>query len=248
MYVQGVSTRKVREVTEALCGTDISSTQVSRLAKELDDDLEKWRTRPLGAVPYLIIDARYEKVRHGGSVVSCAVLVATRVCENGKRSVLGVSCKLSEAVFPSTPWQRCQFHLIRNAFAYVPKLSMRSEVARDLRSILDAPDRAEANRRIEIVAQKYKSSAPELAPWIESNVPESLTVLTLPCDHRRRLRTTNTLEALNKEIKRRTRVATLFPNTESLLRLVSAVLAEVDDEWTRRTHLPRPRPETGVTQ
>jgi len=117
----------------------------------------------------------------------------------------------------------------------------------DPRSILDAPDRAEANRRIGIIAQKYKSTAPELAPWIEANVRESLTVLALPCEHRRRLRTTNTLEALNKEIKRRTRVTTLFPNTESLLRLVSAVLAEVDDEWTRRTHLPRPRPETGIT-
>jgi Transposase and inactivated derivatives len=268
MYVQGVSTRKVREVTERLCGTEISSTQVSRLAQELDEEFDQWRNRSIGAVPYLILDARYEKVRHAGAVVSCAILVAIGICEDGKRSVLGVSCKLSEAephwreflqhllargmhgvqmivsddhaglraareaVFPSTPWQRCQFHLIRNAFAYVPKQSMRSEVARDIRSILDSPDRAEADRRISIIASKYRTSAPSLSDWIEHSVPEALTVLRIHPDHRRRLRTTNMLEALNKEIKRRTRVATLFPNAASVLRLISAILIEVDEDWT----------------
>jgi putative transposase len=136
------------------------------------------------------------------------------------------------SVFASVPWQRCQFHLIRNAFAHVPKQSMRAEVARDLRSILDAPDRGEAKRRTDIVVAKHRKAAPHLADWIDASVAEALTVLTLPPEHRRRLRTSNAIEQLNKEIKRRTRVATLFPNAESLLRLVSAVLAEIDEEWT----------------
>lgn len=268
MYVQGVSTRKVREITEALCGADISSAQVSRAAKLLDAELDAWRNRPLGAVPYLILDARYEKVRHAGSVVDCAVLVAIGVGIDGRRTVLGVSSALSEAephwraflqsllarglhgvrmitsddhaglraareaVFASIPWQRCQFHLIRNAFAHVPRQSMRSEAARDIRTILDAPDPGEAKRRTEIVFAKYQKAAPNLATWIDANIAEALTVLALPPEHRRRLRTSNAIEQVNKEIKRRTRVATLFPNAESLLRLVSAVLSEIDEEWT----------------
>ena len=97
MYIQGVSTRKVAKVTEQLCGTKVSSSQVSRTTAMLDEELEEWRNRPLGKVPYLILDARYEKVRHGGCVVDCAVLIAIGVLDNGKRSVLGVSVSLSEA-------------------------------------------------------------------------------------------------------------------------------------------------------
>ena len=267
MYVQGVSTRKVTEITRELCGLDVSSSQVSRATKLLDEELEAWRTRPLGKLSYLILDARYEKVRHGGTVVDCAVLVAVGVLPNGKRTVLGVSAALSEAevhwreflqslvarglhgvelitsdaheglkaarkgVFPGVPWQRCQCHLQQNAVAYVPKVSMRAEVAADLRSIFNAPDQTEAERLLKLAAEKYRESAPRLADWMEQNVPEGLTIFARPTDHRRRLRTSNMLERLNKEILRRTRVATLFPNEASLLRLVSAVLAETDDQW-----------------
>jgi putative transposase len=108
---------------------------------------------------------------------------------------------------------------------------MRSEVATALRAIFNAPDRADADRRLELVARKYQKSAPKLADWLSANVPDSLTVFSLPEAHRRRLRTSNMLERLNKEIKRRTRVATLFPNEASLLRLVSAVLMEISEEW-----------------
>ena len=97
MYVQGVSTRKVQEVTRELCGFDVSSSQVSRASQLLDEELQQWRNRPLGRVPYLILDARYEKVRHGGSVVDCAVLLAIGILPSGKRTVLGVSVSLSEA-------------------------------------------------------------------------------------------------------------------------------------------------------
>jgi len=97
MYVHGVSTRKVAEITKELCGLDISSSQVSRAAALLDEELEAWRARPLGKTPYVILDARYEKVRHGGSVRDCAVLIAIGVLDAGRRCVLGVSVSLSEA-------------------------------------------------------------------------------------------------------------------------------------------------------
>lgn len=278
MYVQGVSTRKVTEITSELCGLEVSSSQVSRAAQLLDEELDSWRSRSLGKLPYLLLDARYEKVRHGGSVVDCAVLVATGVLPDGKRTVLGVSVSLSEAevhwreflaslverglhgvelitsdaheglkaarqaVFPGVPWQRCQFHLQQNAAAYVPKVEMRIAVAADLRGVFNAPDQAEAERLLKLMLDKYRPIAPRLAEWLEENVPEGLTVFTRPAAHRRRLRTTNLIERLNKEIHRRTRVATLFLNEASLLRLVSAVLVEVDQEW--QTGIRYLNPET----
>ena len=267
MYVQGVSTRKVAEITQQLCGLDVSSSQVSRAAELLDEELSAWRERPLGPVPYVILDARYEKVRHGGSVRDCAVLIAIGVLENGQRSVLGVSVSLSEAevhwrsflkslidrglhgiqmivsdnhlglkqarkaCFAGIAWQRCQFHLMQNAMNYVPKVGMRVEVAQDLRSVFNAPDRHEGDRLLDQLIKKYKTSAPDLSDWMETNIPEGLAVFELPASHRRRLRTTNMLERLNQEIKRRTRVATLFPNEASLLRLVSAILSETSEDW-----------------
>jgi putative transposase len=274
MYVQGVSTRKVTAVLEQLCGLEISSTQVSQATAEMDLELAKWRTRPLGQFKYLIVDARYEKVRIDGTVRSCAVLIALGVDAKGQRVVLGVSAKLSEAEIhwrdflgslqerglhglefivsdhhaglraalaarlPGVPWQRCQFHLQQNAMAHVPKVHMREEVAADIRTIFHASDLAEAQRRLQSVAQKYRESAPQLAEWIEANAPEALTVFNLPEAHRKKLRTTNSLERLNKEIKRRTRVATLFPNEKSLERLVTALLSEISDEWeTGKTYL-----------
>ena len=274
MYVQGVSTRKVAAITEKLCGLEVTSSQVSRAAQALDGELEKWRTRPLGEAPYLILDARYEKVRHGGSVVSCAVLVAIGVGPDGKRSVLGTSVSLSEAEvhwrdflaslqargmhgvklvvsdahagikealaarLTGVPWQRCQFHLAHDAMSYVPKPAMRAEVAESLRGVFNAPDRPEAQRQLEIAVKKYRASAPKLSAWLESSVPEGLTVFALPPSHRRRLRTSNMLERLNEEIRRRTRVAGLFPNEASALRLVSAVLMEISEDWeTNRKYL-----------
>jgi putative transposase len=267
MYVQGVSTRKVAAITEQLCGLEVTSSQVSRAAALLDDELEKWRTRSLGETPYLILDARYEKVRHGGSVVSCAVLVAIGIDPEGKRSVLGVSVSLSEAEvhwrdflaslqarglhgvkqitsddhaglrqalkarMTGVPWQRCQFHLMHNAMAFVPKPEMRTQVAEGIRAVFDAPDRPEAERQLEIVVKRYRAKAPRLAEWLEENIPEGLTVFALAARHRRRLRTSNMVERLNEEIKRRTRVAGLFPNDASALRLISAVAMEISEEW-----------------
>ena len=267
MYVQGVSTRRVREITRELCGLEVSSSDVSRAAALLDEELAAWRDRPLGDVPYLILDAQYEKVRHGGVVVDCAVLLAIGVRTDGRRSILGVSVSLSEAEvhwreflaglqerglhgvklvtsddhkglraalaarMSGVPWQRCQFHLQRNAQAYVPHVGMRRDVAQSLRNVFNAPDRTEAERHLGLAVELYREKAPRLARWIEENVPEGLTVFMLPPYHRTRMRTTNGLERLNKEIKRRTRVAVLFPNEASVLRLVTAVVSEISEEW-----------------
>ncbi|MCY3013905.1 MAG: IS256 family transposase [Planctomycetota bacterium] len=274
MYVQGVSTRKVTAVVEELCGLEVTSTQVSRAAAELDEQLDAWRNRPIGEITYLVLDARYEKIRHNGAVRSCALLTAIGIGTDGKRSVLGCSVQLSEAephwrkflesllkrgmhgvrlvvsddhsglraarqaTLAGVPWQRCQFHAIQNAMKHVPKVAMRPEVARDLRRVFDADEPAEAERRLKEVVARYQKTAPQLAAWLEHAIPEALTVLTIPAAHRRRLRTTNSLERLNREIKRRTRVATLFPNEASLLRLASAVLSEISDDWeTERAYL-----------
>ena len=267
MYVQGVSTRRVAAVVEKLCGTEISSSTVSRAASELDGVLESWRNRPLGCFPYLYLDARYESVRQNGKVDDAAVLIAIGVDESGKRQVLGVSVALSEhevhwreflasllqrgltgvrlvvsddhaglkaarrAVFGGVPWQRCQFHLQQNAQAYVTKHEMKSVVAQDIRAIFAAADRDEADRLLKRTAEKYQTSMPKLATWMEAALPAGLTVFSFPERHRRLLRTTNGVERVNKEIKRRTRVAGLFPNEASCLRLVSAILMEISEDW-----------------
>jgi len=142
------------------------------------------------------------------------------------------------ATFSGVAWQRCQFHLQQNAGAYVPRIDLRAEAARDIRSIFNAPDRSEAQRLLEKAIKAWQKRAPRLAAWMDDNLPEGFTVFELPPAHRRRLRTSNLLERLSREIKRRTRVATLFPNEASLLRLASAVLAEVSEEWeTGRRYL-----------
>lgn len=267
MYVKGISTRKVTDVLEKMCGLDISSTQVSRVAKTLDEQLNRWRNRLLGEYPYLVLDAHYEKVRKNGSVLPCAVFTAIGVDADGRREILGVSVSLSEAEthwrqflkslkkrglsgvkfitsddhdglkvalnaeFTGVVWHRCQCHLQRNAVKYVPKVSMRRQVAEDLRDIFDAKNLTCAEERLQKCAAKYSKSAPQLADWIEENITEGLAVFALPSKHRKRMRTTNMLERLHEEIRRRTRVARLFPNEASLLRLVSAIEMEISEDW-----------------
>ena len=267
MYVQGVSTRRVKKIVEELCGMEVSSSQVSRAAEELDEMLSAWRERTLGSYRYIVLDAQYEKVRQGGQVLDAAVLIACGVGADGHRDVLGCSVSLSEAevhwraflsdlkdrglhgvqlivsdaheglqaarkaVFPSVPWQRCHFHLQQNAGQYVPNMAMRAPVAADIRSIFTAPDQDEAEHLLEKFVKKYEKKAPKLASWAEDNLPQGFSVFRLPPSHRRRMRTTNLVERLNEEIRRRTRVARLFPNEASCLRLISAVLMEIAEDW-----------------
>jgi len=146
--------------------------------------------------------------------------------------------KARRAVFGGLPWQRCQFHLQQNAGAYVPRKAMRKEVAADLRMIFTAPNRAQAESYLKQVVGKYADVASALADWIEENIPAGLTVFDFPVEHRARIRTTNGLERVSQEIKRRTRVLRIFPNEASCLRLVSAILMEISEEWeTGKTYL-----------
>jgi len=267
MYVQGVSTRKVATIVEQLCGTAVSSSQVSNCAAKLDVELNAWRTRSLGVCPYLMLDARYEKVRHGGCLVDCAILIALGIDALGKRTILGLSVALSEAephwrefllslqlrglqgvsyivsddhaglraaraaVFPAVAWQRCQFHLQQNAQAYIPRLDLRAPVAADLRSVFNSPDRAAALLRLKTIVTRYSTTAPKLASWMEENIPQGLNAFSLPSGHQLKLRTSNALERVNLELKRRTRVASLFPNEASVLRLITALLVETSSKW-----------------
>jgi transposase-like protein len=267
MYVQGVSTRKVAAVVEQLCGCEVSSSQVSRAAALLDEKLEAWRNSELGEIVYLLLDARYEKVRQDGRIRDVAVLVAAGINREGHRQVLGVSVSMSEqevhwrtfleslvkrglrgveliisddhsglkaarlAVFGGVPWQRCQFHLQQNAQAYVPRKEMQTEVAEDIRMIFNAPNRVRAEEYLRATVLKYEKTASKLAVWMEQNIPEGLTVFSFPSAHQRRIRTTNGLERLNREIRRRTGVVSIFPNESAALRLISAILLEISDEW-----------------
>lgn len=233
----------------------------------MDEMLSTWRERTLSEVIYLILDARYEKVRQAGRVQDAAILMACGVKKDGKRAILGVSVSLSEAaehwrtfleslaarglhgvqliisddhvgleaarkaVFSGIPWQRCQFHLQQNAQSYVPRVGMRREVAEDIRTIFNAPDRETAQAYLDKAVDKYATLAPRLADWMEMNIPEGFTVFSFPKEHQRRLRIANGLERLSQEIKRRTRVVRVFPNEDSCLRLISAILMEVNEEY-----------------
>ena len=268
MYLKGVSTRKVTKVTETLCGTSFSKSQVSALTSRLESEMAAWRNRPLThKYPYIIIDARYEDVRVGGSITSQGVLIVKGVRgDDGKREILDVAVADTESEaswqevfsnlkargldavrlvtsdhhagiikavkkhFQGASWQRCQVHFSKNACGLVPRKA-RKELAADLREVFAAPDRESAMRIADITAERWRPRYPKAAALIEDHIEECLAVLAFPASHRQRLRTTNGLERLNEEIKRRTRVIRIFPNRESCLRLITALAAEQSDEW-----------------
>lgn len=267
MYFSGVSTRRVKQITEELCGMEISSTQVSRLATLLDEELEKFRNRPLEEIPIIYLDAHYEKVRHEGHVRDLAILKAIGVNKKGTREVLGVSCSLSEAEvhwrafiegmlsrglkgvrlivsddhkglkaalrssLPSVPWQRCIFHLCQNAQHYAPNLGMRGEIAQAIKDIYQAIDLNEAKRRMLDTISGYEGKAKKFCDWLESNFEEGLAFYSFPRAMWKKIRTVNMVENVNKEVRRRTNVVRVFPNEESALRLISAVLADKHEDW-----------------
>ena len=274
MYVKGVSTRKVSKITEQLCGTEISATQVSRIAKLLDTELEQFRERELEEYRVVYLDAHYEKVRVNGTVQDLAILKALGVNRWGKREVLGVSATLSEAevhwreflqalqkrglqgvelvvsddhvglraarraVFPSVPWQRCQFHLGQNAQAHAHKRTQGREIGQAIRDIFNSPSLADAEAMVTRVAERFQKENPKWVKWLEENIQEGFTVYRFARSTHRKIRTINVLERVNEEIRRRTRVVGIFPNEDSVLRLTSAVLAEIHEEWlTGRQYL-----------
>ncbi len=269
MYVEGVSTRKVTEITESLCGTSFSKSLVSALAGRLDGELSAWRGRPLTApsYPYIYADARYEHVRVDGRVISQGVLVVSGVRgDDGKREILAVDVADTESEstyqelfrslknrglsgvelvisddhkglraaidrhFQGAAWQRCQVHYTRALSGQVAP-ARRKQLAAGLREVWDAPDEERARARARELADEWRKSHPKIAASIDEHVGECLTVFAFPPEHSRRIRTTNGLERLNQEIKRRSTVVRVWPNRESCLRLVTALCAEQSDEW-----------------
>jgi putative transposase len=268
MYVEGVSTRKVKEITEELCGTSFSKSLVSSLAGSLDSELQAWRNRRLEAeaYPYLFVDARYEKVRVSHKVVSQGVLVVSAVRDDGFREIVGLEVADTESEttyhelfrslksrglsgvqlvvsddheglkaaiarhFQGASYQRCQVHYARNLLGMVGA-ARRKELAEGLRGVFAAPSREVALRLACELAARWRESHPRVAEHLEEHIEECLSCLAFPESHRRRIRTTNGLERLNQEIKRRTRVVRIFPNREACLRLVSALAVEQSEEW-----------------
>ena len=267
MYVQGVSTRKVKSVTEELCGHSFSASAISAMVKKLDGELKAFAERRLSeAFPYLILDARYERVREGGVIGSQAVLIAVAVDWEGRRQVLGVALanresrsswgefllglkarglhgvefvvsddhaglkKAIQEVLPEAAWQRCYVHFLRNALDYVPR-KVDDDSLQELRWIYDRRELAEVRRDLAQWLAKWQGKYAKLCDWVENNIEETLTYYRLPLAHHKHMKSTNMLERLNQEIKRRTLVVRIFPNQESCLRLIRALAVETHENW-----------------
>jgi putative transposase len=271
MYIQGVATRKVKEVTETLCGHSFSSSSVSRVTARLDEDLSKFFERRLEEpYPYLVLDARYERVREEGVVRSRAVLVALGINEDGRRCVLGVELANRESanswrafllrlqerglhgveyvvsddhpglrrsvpeVFPESVWQRCYVHFLRNALDHLPRKAD-DDCMTELRWLYDRRSLEEARRDLGGWLSKWQGRYPKLCAWVEENIEETFTFYRLPPPHHKHMKSTNMLERLNEEIKRRTHIVRIFPNEASCLRLVRALAVEQHEEWIEGT-------------
>jgi putative transposase len=268
MYLEGVSTRKVTAITEVLCGTTFSKSQVSRLTSTLDADLAAWRGRSLAdhAYPYLVVDARYEYVRQGGQVISEGVLIVSGVRDDGKRTILAVEVADTESAatymavfrdlkargltgvrlvtsddhaglraaieryFQGASWQRCQVHYQRNLLGMVGA-SKRADLAADLRQLFTATTLPQAWTTANQIADRWRGTHPALARSLEEESEACFACLAFPLAHQSRIRTTNGLERLNQELKRRTRVIRIFPNRDACVRLVTALCAEQSEEW-----------------
>lgn len=267
MYVQGVSTRKVKAVTETLCGHAFSASTISELNKTLDEQLDRFSNRRLDQdYPYLIVDARYERVREDGHVQNRAVLVALGINWEGRREVLGVELanretetswktflqglkarglrgvefvvsddhqglrKAIQEVFTEAAWQRCYVHFLRNALDYLPRKGA-DDCLTELRWLYDRRDLDEARRDLAGWLRKWSGKYPKLCAWVEENIEETFTFYRLPRAHHKHLKSTNLLERLNQEIKRRTLVVRIFPNVESALRLIRALAVEIHEDW-----------------
>jgi len=271
MYVQGVSTRKVKAVTEELCGHEFSASTISRMNQTLDEELQQFATRRLvDAYPYLILDARYEKVRCDGVIASQAVLIAIGVDWEGRRNVLAVELAHRESqsswkefclglkqrglhgvelvitddhaglraalreVLPEAAWQRCYVHFLRNALDYLPRKAD-DDCLTELRWIYDRRSIEEARVDLAAWLKKWGPRYPKLCDWAESNIEETLTFYRLPRQHHKNLKSTNLLERLNEELKRRTLVVRIFPNAAACLRLTRALAVEMHENWIEAT-------------
>ena len=255
MYVQGVSTRKVKAITEELCGHTFSASTISRINKSLEGLLRRFARRQLDEVyPYLILDARYEKVRLDGAIQSQAVFIAIGINGEGRRQILGVELSNRESrsswtafvkgpktrglhgvefvvsddhagitravreLLPEAVWQRCYVHFLRNALDYLPRKAD-DDCRQELRWLYDRRNLKEAEQDLQAWLTRWATRYPKLTDWVEAHIGETLNFYSLPRQHHKHLKSTNMLERLNEEIKRRTRVVRIFPNAASCLRL-----------------------------
>jgi transposase-like protein len=267
MYVQGVSTRKVKAITEELCGHSFSASAISAINKRLDESLAAFANRPLAEpFPYLILDARYEKVREGGIVTSQAVMVAVGIDWDGRRQILAVDMANRESrsswktfllalrerglngvefvvaddhaglraaireVLTEAAFQRCYVHFLRNALDHLPRKAD-DDCLQELRWLYDRRSADEARRDLAAWIGKWGSRYPRLVAWVEENIEETLTFYRLPRQHHKHLKSTNMLERLNEEFKRRTYVVRIFPNAASCCRLIRALAVETHENW-----------------
>jgi len=271
MYVQGVSTRKVKAITEELCGHSFSASAISEINKKLDGELAAFAGRRLvEPYPYLILDARYERVREAGVIEHQAVLVAIGVDLEGRRNVLGVDLANREShsswknfllglrdrglagvefvvsddhaglkaaireVLPAAAWQRCYVHFLRNALDYVPR-KVDDDCLQELRWFYARRELTEVRQDLARWLVKWQPKYPKLCDWVEANVEETFTYFRLPLAHHKHMKSTNMLERLNQELKRRTQVVRIFPNAESCLRLIRALAVETHENWLEAT-------------
>jgi putative transposase len=267
MYIQGVSTRKVKAITEELCSHTFSASAISAIVKKLDTQLSQFAGRRLDEpYPYLIVDARYEKVRESGAIRSRAVLIAIGIDWDGRRQILGVELANRESasswkeflaglkerglkgvtmvvsddhaglrkaiaeVLPEALWQRCYVHFLRNALDHLPRKAD-DDCLRELRWLYDRRTLEEARRDLSAWLQRWQGKYAKLCAWVEDNIEETFSFYGLPLGHHKHLKSTNMLERLNEEIRRRTRVVRIFPNEYSCLRLIRALAVETHENW-----------------
>lgn len=267
MVIQGISTRKVSEITETLCGTSFSKSTVSALCQELDPVVEGFRNRPLARrYPFVIVDAIYMKARDDGRVKSRGLLIATGINDEGNREVLGFKIAdgeseeawsdffadlkarglhdvdlvvsdshggLKRAIqrqFHGAGWQRCQTHFSKNMLDKTPK-KLQAEVKTSLNDLYNAPDLKQAKARKQQMIDKFQDQAAKAMELLDDSFDEITAVFALPDAYRKRLRTSNSIERLNEELRRRERVIRIFPNDDSLIRLMGAVLMEHHEKW-----------------
>jgi len=268
MVVNGVSTRKVKEITEELCGRAFSKSTVSRLAKRLNEQVEAWNERPLeGSYPFVLVDAMHIKVRRQGAVRSTSVLVVVGISEEGHREILGLRIANSESeqgwletfrwlkgrglegmelvvsdahqgltdalhrCFQGASWQRCQVHFRRNILDKTPA-EWKEAMQEGLDRVFEAEDPASARTQFDELAEELEGQADKALDTLEAGLEDAIAALRLPDKYRKRLRSTNIVERLIQEFRRREKVVRIFPNDESAWRLLGAVAAEIHEDWS----------------
>ncbi len=274
MYLTGVSTRKVGDVVEMLCGFDVSKSHVSDLTVKIDEEQKQWRFRSLTVIyTYLVVDARYEKVRENGRIVSKAFVTVIGITSDGYREIIGTWIINSESFeewdncfyelkerglvgvtyvvsdenkglkaaiekrFQGAQWQRCQVHFMRN---FMSKLSVgeKKEGIKLLQNLFAAPSKEDAVQRLSPLKHfLFKQKKENVAHWLEDNVEDTLAVYNLPEEHRTKMKSTNMVERLNEELKRRSRVVRIFPNEQSCLRLLTAICQEISEGWDDKPYI-----------